>query len=46
MNTDNKLEIETSRNFRAWLKMVNASIAFTTYQVGKIFMVGGDKEEK
>ena len=44
--TEKKLEIETSRNFGSWLKSVNGSIAFTTYQVGKIFMVGCDPTGK
>lgn len=46
MTTEKKLEIETSRNFGTWLKSVNGSIAFTTYQVGKIFMVGCDDTGK
>lgn len=44
--TEKKLEIETSRNFGSWLNSVNGSIAFTTYQVGKIFMVGSDDTGK
>jgi uncharacterized protein (TIGR03032 family) len=35
-----KFELLTSRNFPAWLSDQSASLAFTTYQVGKVFMVG------
>ncbi len=34
------LEINTSVGFNAWLDDQNCSIAFTTYQAGKIFFVG------
>lgn len=33
-------EIFTSRGFESWLNACNANIAFTTYQVGKIFFIG------
>jgi uncharacterized protein (TIGR03032 family) len=33
-------ELLTSRNFQSWLGSQQASIAFTTYQVGKVFMLG------
>ncbi len=33
-------EINASRGFEGWLAEQRASIAFTTYQVGKIFFVG------
>lgn len=46
MTSEKKLEIETSRNFGSWLNAVNASIAFTTYQVGKVFMVGSKDDGK
>ena len=41
-----KLEINTSRNFCHWMSDNNLSLAFTTYQAGKIFFVGlkSDKE--
>ncbi len=33
-----------SRQFESWLQGFNASIAFSTYQAGKVFMIGmGDK---
>ncbi|CAN5384968.1 TIGR03032 family protein [soil metagenome] len=35
-----KFEITTSRNFTSWLAGMNASIAMTTYQTGKIFFLG------
>src|SRR5436190_8217970 len=33
-------EVFTSRGFEAWLAASHASLAFTTYQVGKIFFLG------
>lgn len=35
-----KLEIVGSRNFTAWLREQRASLAFTTYQSGKLFLLG------
>ncbi len=35
-----KLEISTSRQFASWLNEVGASIAFSTYQTGKVFLIG------
>jgi len=35
-----KLEISTSRQFTSWLNDVEASLAFTTYQTGKLFFIG------
>ncbi|HMA98170.1 MAG TPA: TIGR03032 family protein [Wenzhouxiangella sp.] len=32
--------IQFSRHFESWLAGFNASIAFTTYQAGKVFMLG------
>lgn len=40
IKTDIKLEISASRQFVPWLAEQNASLAFTTYQSGKIFFVG------
>lgn len=34
------LEIMTSRRFPAWLVEQQISLAFTTYQVGKLFLIG------
>ncbi|MGB5959674.1 MAG: TIGR03032 family protein [Coleofasciculaceae cyanobacterium] len=34
------LEITSSRQFNAWLAEQNISLAFTTYQVGKVFFIG------
>lgn len=34
------LAITTSRHFLSWLAGINASIAFTTYQAGKLIMLG------
>lgn len=41
-----KLEIAGSRNFTAWLCEQRASIAFTTYQTGKLFLIGLREEGK
>lgn len=35
-----RLEISTSRQFTAWLAAEGTSIAFTTYQAGKLFLLG------
>ncbi|MBO6504000.1 MAG: TIGR03032 family protein [Kordiimonadaceae bacterium] len=39
-HSSNKLEITASRQFNSWLAEVGASVAFTTYQAGKLFMLG------
>jgi uncharacterized protein (TIGR03032 family) len=38
--TNPKVEFTASRLFASWLAEQNASIAFTTYQAGKLFFVG------
>ena len=38
--TEPKLEITASRLFTSWLAAQGASLAFTTYQAGKLFFVG------
>ena len=35
-----QLEIAGSRNFTSWLREAHASLAFTTYQTGKLFLLG------
>ncbi len=35
-----KFELTTSRQFQNWLQSEHASLIFTTYQVGKAFMLG------
>lgn len=35
-----KLEINSSRQFESWLSEQHINLAFTTYQVGKIFFIG------
>ena len=35
-----KLEITTSRQFNAWLAEQSLGLAFTTYQAGKLFLLG------
>ena len=39
-NTDDRLEIMGSRQFNSWLGEQQISLAFTTYQAGKIFLIG------
>jgi len=38
------LAITTSRHFLAWLASANASLAFTTYQAGKLILLGLKKD--
>lgn len=38
--------VNTSRGFAAWLKQQNASLAVTTYQVGKLFFFGVQPDGK
>ncbi len=35
-----KLDLSASRQFPSWLNEHNVSIAFTTYQAGKLFLIG------
>src|SRR5437763_9191574 len=35
-----KLEILASRHFNAWMAEQRVSLAFTTYQAGKLFLIG------
>lgn len=47
--TDQKppsFELLTSRNFQSWLISQQASITFSTYQVGKVFMIGSNPDGK
>lgn len=37
-------EISTSRQFTAWMAEHNVSLAFTTYQAGKVFLLGLDPD--
>ena len=39
-NEEPWLEITTSRNFCDWLARENISLAFSTYQAGKVFLLG------
>ena len=41
-----KLSIDTSRQFLSWLKECRASLAFTTYQAGKLFFLGRKPDEQ
>ncbi len=41
-----KLEISASRQFNAWLAEQGISLGFTTYQAGKVFLVGLRGEER
>jgi uncharacterized protein (TIGR03032 family) len=40
MEQRSKLELTGSRLFTAWLAHARASLAFTTYQAGKLFLIG------
>lgn len=44
MEEEKKLDIKTSPGFGQWLKANNHSVAFTTYQVGKVFMLGSNPD--
>lgn len=46
ISVKNQFEIITSRNFQPWLLSQKASIAFTTYQIGKFFMLGTNPDGK
>ena len=37
---DEKFALTSSRNFSRWLAGTNGSLAFTTYQAGKLFLIG------
>lgn len=39
-NAETKLEVTGSRQFTAWLAEQRISLAFTTYQTGKLFFIG------
>ena len=41
-----RLEITTSRQFVSWLAAAGGSLAFTTYQSGKVFLIGSNIEGK
>ena len=38
--SDEKFALTTSRHFPDWLARTGASLAFTTYQAGKVFFIG------
>ncbi|GAB4228205.1 MAG: TIGR03032 family protein [Methyloligellaceae bacterium] len=41
-----ELEITTSRQFESWLAERNITLAFTTYQAGKLFFVGLNRDNR
>ncbi|MBD2314594.1 TIGR03032 family protein [Desertifilum sp. FACHB-1129] len=41
-----QLEMSASRQFTAWLAEQNLSLAFTTYQTGKLFLLGLQPDER
>lgn len=43
---EKSLELLTSRQFVNWLAEQNTSLAFTTYQAGKLFFLGISEEDK
>jgi len=40
------LEITASRQFMSWLQEQNTSLIFTTYQIGKVFLIGSKPDGK
>ncbi|MCA9150806.1 MAG: TIGR03032 family protein [Planctomycetales bacterium] len=44
--TSDALQLTASPNFPAWLDQVGVSLAFSTYQVGKLFFVGHKNLER
>lgn len=45
-NNKPKFDISATRQFTAWLKEQNTSLVFTTYQAGKLFIIGADNQGK
>lgn len=43
---EEKFALTTSRLFPSWLASEKASLAFTTYQAGKIFLIGVNPDQK
>ncbi|MEM8813738.1 MAG: TIGR03032 family protein [Pseudomonadota bacterium] len=41
---ETRFEVNTSRQFESWLAELNINLAFTTYQVGKLFFFGVAKD--
>lgn len=41
-----RLEITTSRQFVSWLAASGGSLAFTTYQSGKVFLIGSNRSAR
>ena len=39
-NEEPWLEVTSSRNFSNWLALEKISLAFSTYQAGKVFLLG------
>lgn len=46
MDKTGKFELQTSRQFVSWLDEQNASLACTTYQAGKIFLLGVNQQRQ
>jgi hypothetical protein len=38
--TSPTFEIDSSRHFATWMAETGVSIGFTTYQIGKVFLIG------
>ena len=45
-NNKPKFDISATRQFTAWLREQNTSLVFTTYQAGKLFIIGADNQGK
>lgn len=46
LSPDERFVLTTSRLFPSWLASENASIAFSTYQAGKFFLIGTNNEQR
>ncbi len=45
-NTKPTLELNTSRQFVPWLKEQRLSLGFSTYQSGKVFLIGHNPDNQ
>ena len=46
MTTEKRFELFTSRQFVVWMAEQRVSLAFTTYQAGKVFLLGASPQGK
>lgn len=43
---EEKFALTTSRQFAGWLDAMNASLVFSIYQAGKLFLIGINADDK